>query len=59
MIKLLTNILIAASSIFLVYVGRDHFVATACLIIATRTVCFLSECQQKKPTSVAPEVSNK
>ena len=56
MIKLLTNILIAASSIFLVYVGRDHFVATSCLIIVTRTICFLSEYQKKEPTSSANEV---
>lgn len=48
MTKLLTNILIVGSAIFLVYVGRDHFVATACLIIATRTVSFLSECQKKR-----------
>lgn len=56
MTKLLTNILIAASSIFLVYVGRDHFVATTLLIIATRTVCYLGEIQ-KKPTSDTAEVS--
>lgn len=52
MTKLLINILIAASSIFLVYVGRDHFVATTLLIIATRTVCYLGEVQ-KKPTEEA------
>lgn len=57
MLNFLENILIAVSSIFLVYVGRDHFVTTACLIIATRTICFLSDYQQKKPTSAATEVS--
>ena len=57
--KLLNNMMTAVSSIFLIYVGRDHFVATSFLIIATRTVCFLSECQQKKPTSDAAEISKK
>lgn len=40
--KLLENAMIAASSIFLVYVGQDHFAATVSLIIATRVLCILS-----------------
>lgn len=56
MIKLLENAMIAAGSIFLVYVGRDHFTATITLIIAMRTLCFLCEVQ-KKPTTGATEVS--
>ncbi len=59
MIKLIENILIAAISVFLVYVGRDHFVATACLIVATRIVCFLGDDKQKKPTSAATEIDPK
>lgn len=58
MTKFLENFLIVASSIFLVYVGRDHFVATTCLIIATRTVCFLVE-QQKRSNSAATEIDQK
>jgi hypothetical protein len=40
MIAFLENMLIAAFSIFLVYVGRDHFIATVILILAVRVVCF-------------------
>lgn len=42
MIAFLENLLIAAFSIFLVYVGRDHFIATVILILAVRVVCFAS-----------------
>jgi hypothetical protein len=43
MIAFLENMLIAAFSIFLVYVGRDHFMATVILILAVRVVCFASD----------------
>ncbi|MBU5370055.1 hypothetical protein [Enterococcus avium] len=43
MIAFLENMMIAAFSIFLVYVGRDHFVATVVLILAVRSVCFASD----------------
>lgn len=47
MIAFLENMLIAAFSIFLVYVGRDHFLATAILILAVRIVCFASDFSKK------------
>lgn len=50
MITFLENAMIAAGSIFLVYVGQDHFVATVALIIATRVLCILSGWEKKKPT---------
>lgn len=57
MIAFLENMLIAVFSIFLVYVGRDHFVATVVLILAVRIVCFVSDFS-KRPFEGAEQHEN-